>query len=441
MKNILSLLTYSGWKGDQDPMQILIKSAKVTDPHSPFNGKTVSLFIENGIIRKIVSGKTVPPDGTIELDIKGLHISPGFFDLWANFRDPGQEFKEDLQSGCAAAAAGGFTGVALSPGTQPAIQSKADIEYVRKKSSSYLVELFPYGAISKNLEGKELTEMYDQHMAGAVAFSDDKHSVDDAGLLLRALLYARNFNGLLAPFCQDNNIALNGQMNEGKVSTSLGLKGIPAVAEEVMVQRNIFLCEYTGGKLHIPFVSTAGSVELIRRAKKKGLKITASVNAHHLALDDSALEDFDSNYKVLPPLRDKKDVLALKKGLADGTIDAICSDHRPEDIENKNVEFDYAAFGMSSIEITFSLALTYGKLSLPELIKKIAINPRHILGLPIPKIKIGEKANFTLFVPDQTWTVQGKDLRSRSANNPFIGKKLKGRIMGVFHKGLFELFD
>jgi dihydroorotase len=420
-------------------MQLLIKFAKVVDPSSPHNGKTVSIFIENGTIRQVTSGKSQVTSNTKVIDIEGLHVSPGFFDMQVNFRDPGHEYKEDLLSGCAAASAGGFTGVAVMPGTHPPIHTKSEIEYVKNKTAGNLVDVFPVGAITHNADGKELSEMYDMHTAGAVAFSDDKKPVLDAGLFMRALLYSKNFKGLLLAHCDEKTISLNGQMNEGKMSTSLGLKGIPALAEEVMVARNLFLCEYTDGKIHFQSVSTAGSVDLIRQAKKKGLKVTASVNAHHLALDDSSLSDFDSNCKVNPPLRTKDDLAALKKGLADGTIDAITSDHSPEDEENKKVEFDYAAFGMIGLETCFALANTYSNLKLNDLIKKFAVNPRQILGLPVPKIKEKEKANLTLFLPNKEWKFEEKNLVSKSKNTPFTGKKMKGKVVGTVNNGKLEI--
>ena len=426
-------------------MQLLIKSAKVVDPSSPHNGKTVSIFIENGIIRQVTpkgvlqtSAKLEVTSNTKVIDVEGLHVSPGFFDMQVNFRDPGHEYKEDLLSGCTSAAAGGFTGVAIMPGTHPPIHTKSEVEYVKRKTSGNIVDAFAVGAITQNTEGKELSEMYDMYTAGAIAFSDDKKPVSDAGLLMRALLYAKNFKGLLMAHCDEKTISLNGHMNEGKVSTSLGLKGIPALAEEVMVARNIFLCEYAGGKIHFQSVSTARSVDLIRGAKKKGLKITASVNAHHLALDDSSLKDFDTACKVNPPLRTKEDMAALKKGLADGTLDAITSDHSPEDEENKKVEFDYAAFGMIGLETCFSLANTYSNLKLNELIRKFAIRPREIFGLPVPKIKEKEKANLTLFLPNKEWKFEEKNIRSKSKNTPFVGKKMKGKVIGVVNNGKFQ---
>jgi dihydroorotase len=420
-------------------MQLIIKSAKVVDPSSPHNGKTVSIFIENGVIKQIASSKSQVPNNTKIIDIEGLHISPGFFDMQVNFRDPGHEYKEDLLSGCASASAGGFTGVAVMPGTHPPIHTKSEVEYVKRKTSGNIVDVFPVGAITHNTDGKELSEMYDMHSAGSIAFSDDKKPVSDAGLFLRALLYAKNFKGLLLAHCDEKTISLHGQMNEGKVSTSLGLKGIPALAEEVMVARNIFLCEYTSGKIHFQSISTAKSVELIRDAKKKGLKVTASVNAHHLALDDSSLKDFDTSCKVNPPLRTKQDIDALKKGLSDGTIDAITSDHSPEDEENKKVEFDYAAFGMIGLETCFALANTYSNLKLNDLVKKFVIRPREIFGLSVPKIKEKEKANLTLFLPNKEWKLEEKNIRSKSKNTPFIGKKLKGKIIGVVNNGKIEL--
>ncbi|MBI3500182.1 MAG: dihydroorotase [Bacteroidetes bacterium] len=417
-------------------MQLLIKSAKVVDPNSPHHNKTISIFIENGIIKEVSGYKLqVSSSNTQIIEADGLHISPGFFDMQVNFRDPGHEYKEDLLSGCASASAGGFTGVAVMPGTHPPIDNKSQIEYVKRKIAGNIIDVFPVGAITQNTDGKELSEMFDMHSAGAVAFSDDKKPVSDSGLLLRALLYAKNFNGLLLTHCDEKTISLNGQMNEGKISTSLGLKGIPALAEEVMVARNLFLCEYTSGRIHFSSISTAGSVQLIREAKKKKLKVTASVNAYNLALDDLLLKDFDTNYKVNPPLRTKEDIASLKKGLTDGTIDAITSDHSPEDVENKNVEFDYAAFGMIGVQTAFAIANTYSNLKLNELVKKFSVRPREIFGLPVSKIKAGEKANLTLFLPNKEWKLEEKNIRSKSKNTPFIGKKLKGKIVGVVNNG------
>lgn len=422
-------------------MEIFIKSARVIDPGSPYHNKTISILIRDGIIREMGAVRGPVSKSAQIIDQQGLHVSPGFFDMQVSFRDPGHEYKEDLDSGCKAAAHGGFTGVALQPGTHPPVHTKSEIEYVKKKSAGNLVDVHPYGAITQNLQGKELAEMYDMHTAGAVAFSDDKHPVKDAGLLLRALLYVRNFGGLLIPFCDDATVSLQGMMHEGKVSTTLGLKGIPALAEDIMVARNLFLLEYTGGRMHFPTISTAGSVELIREAKKKKLKVTASVNAHHLALDDSAAQGFDSHVKVNPPLRSKEHIAALKKGLSDGTLDAIISDHAPEDAENKNVEFDYAAFGMTGLETCFGLAVTYSGLPLTGVIKALAVQPRKILGLPVPKVRKNEKANLTFFLPNKEWKLEEKHILSKSKNTPFLGKKLKGKVIGVVNNGQVRLAE
>ncbi len=416
-------------------MTILLRSAKVTDPNSPFNSKTVDILIESGMIRSIRT-KITPPAGAIVIEEKNLHVSPGWFDMQVNFRDPGFEYKEDLLSGCKAAAAGGFTSVAVMPSTHPPVHTKAEVEYIRKKTAQEAVTVYPVGTVSHRLEGKELSEMYDMHTAGAVAFSDDKHSISDAGLLLRALLYAKNFGGLVMTHCDEKSISMDGKMNEGPVSTSLGLKAMPALAEEVMLARNVFLAEYCNAPIHISSVSTKGSVELVREAKRKGVKITCSVNAHHLALGDSSLDDFDTNFKVNPPLRTKADTAALVRGLEDGTIDCIASDHSPEDVENKMIEFDHAAFGMTGLETAFALANMHkGKLSLQKLIEKIAVNPRKVLKLPVPKIKEREPASLTLFDPGRSWTLSEKDILSRSKNTPFIGKRLLGKALGIINKG------
>lgn len=428
-------------------MDLLIKSAKIIDSGSSLNGKTLDILIENGTITAI-KANIKAGKGVKVFEAKNLHVSIGWFDMQVNFRDPGFEYKEDLISGAKAAAHGGFTGVAVMPSTYPPIHSKAEVEYVKNKTENLLVDVHPVGTISRKLEGKDLSEMYDMSLSGAIAFSDDKNAVADAGLLTRALLYAKNFNGLIITHCDDHSISVDGKMNEGITGTGLGLKGMPALAEEIMVARNIFLADYTGAKIHFSSISTKGSVDLIRHAKKsakggspsggKKLNITCSVNAHNLALDDSHLKGFDTNYKVNPPLRTKADINALLAGLADGTIDAITSDHSPEDSETKVIEFDHAAFGMTGLETCFPLAnMHHGKINLASLIQKISANPRKILGLAIPKIKVGEKANLTFFDPNLNWTLTEKEIYSKSKNTPFIGEKLKGKALGVVNKGKF----
>ncbi len=411
-------------------MNALIRSAKVIDRNSKFNGKTVDILIEKGIISKI--GKTLKNAKKIkEISFKNLHVSAGWFDMRANFCDPGQEYKEDLNSGLKAAAKGGFTGVMVMPDTKPSTSTKSGIEYVINKTKGNIVDALPAGSLSHNCEGKEIAEMYDMHSAGAVAFTDNKKSIRSSSLMNRALLYSQSFNGLIIDFPNDSELSHDGQINEGVVSTELGLKGIPALAEELMVNRNIYLAEYCNAQIHLSNISTKKSVKLIKEAKKKGLNITADVNSYHLLLDETELLNFDSNFKVTPPLRTKDDIKALVNGLKDGTLDVICSDHTPEDIENKLCEFDNAAFGMINLQTSFAVANSNGKLTLEELISKITSAPREILGLEISEIKEGEKANMTLFNPKEKWSLKEEDIVSRSKNTPLIDKELTGVVYGV----------
>ena len=416
---------------------MLIKSAKIIDPNSPHNGKVMNVLIENGVITEI---KTKIPAAGIKtvVEANGLHISPGWFDMQANFCDPGFEYKEDLTSGMKAAAAGGFTGVAVVPSTNPPLHSKTQIEYILNKTAGQVVDLHPIGAISYKLEGKDLAEMYDMKLSGAVAFTDDIHPVMSSGLLHRALLYTKSFGGLIISRCNDTSLATGLCVNEGKVSVMLGLKGEPSIAEEIMVTRELFLAEYAESRLHITSISTEGSVTLIRAAKKKGLPVTTSVNAYNLAFEDTELLGWDTNFKVSPPLRGKNDIKALKKALADGTIDVICSDHRPEDEENKKLEFDLATPGMLGLQTMYPLINMYGELSQEEIINKIAINPRRILGLEIPTIEKGAKANITLFSPNTEWTLEKKLIQSQSYNTPLLNKKLKGSLIGIVNRGIYS---
>jgi len=420
-------------------MDILIKSAKVVDPASKHNGKTVDILVRKGKIEKI--GKDLKPDGKIKVyEHRGLNVSPGWFDMNVNFREPGYEQKEDLLSGIKAAAQGGFTGVACKPSTNPPLHTKAEIEFVRNKTFNQVVDVFPVGTISKERKGKELAEMFDMHNAGAVAFSDGKQSVENPRLLSLAMLYAKGFNGLLISFPDDARISASGKMNECETSTTLGIQGIPAVAEELQVSRDIFLAEYNETPLHISSVTTAKSVDLIRKAKKSGLNITADVTPHHLSLDETLITEFDTNYKVKPPLRGKADIKALIKGLQDGTIDAIASDHSPEDEENKKVEFDYAAFGIIGLETAYAVlnSSISDNLSTEEIINKITANPRKILKLQIPSITEGGDANITLFNPSLKWTFTENQIRSKSKNTPFTGKTFTGKALAIYNNGQFS---
>lgn len=416
-------------------MKMLIKAAKVIDPNSPHNGKIVDLLVNKGVIERIansISDKTAK-----KITEKGLHVSPGWVDMHANFCDPGHEYKEDIGSGLKAAAAGGFTAVVVMPGTSPAIDSKADIEYLRGKASGNIVDLLPVGSLSEGRNGEELAEMYDMKQAGAIAFTDDKQPVKHAGLMERALLYSKNFQGLVISFPNDTDLTNEGKMHEGITSTSIGLKGMPALAEEIQITRDLYLAEYADSPIHFTGVSTVKSVDLIRKAKKSGIKVTAEVYAHHLVLDDTSLESFDTNLKVMPPLRSKKDIKALIKGIQDGTIDCISSDHTPEDVENKSVEFDHAAFGMIGLQTAYacvSTALQDAELT----VKALATNARKILGLDSATIEIGNTASLTLFNPKTKWTLAESDIQSKSKNTPFIGYDFVGKVVGVINNGQFN---
>ncbi len=341
--------------------------------------------------------------------------------------------------------AGGFTAVMPFPNTEPATHSKSEILYIKNKTQSYLVDFHPIGALSENTKGKDMAELLDMHHAGAVAFSDGKKAVQDGGLILRGVQYATIFNGIIfnSPF--DKSIAPHGQIHEGVTSTSLGLPGIPSMAEEIMVQRDLQLLEYAQGRLHFHNISTARSVDLVRQAKKQGLNVTASVAVLNLCLTDEALSHFDTNLKVMPPLREKSDIEALIKGLKDGTIDFIDSNHSPIDTEGKDLEFPYAAFGAIGMESAFSLSNTFlnKKLTIEQLIELWAIKSRTILGLKIPEITEGVTANLTIFNPNEKWTFTGKDIYSKSKNSPLLSQpdlaELKGRVYGVVNKGQYWL--
>jgi dihydroorotase len=415
-------------------MKILIKSAKIVNVNTIYNGKVVDVLIENGIIKSIKT-KLSAEKNTKIIEGENLHLSVGWMDMQVSFCDPGFEQKEDLKSGIKAAAAGGFTSVGVISSTNPPIHTKGDVLYIKNKTIDSIVDVYPIGTVSFKQEGKDISEMYDMHQSGAIAFSDDKKAINDAGLLKRALLYTQNFNSLIITHCEEKSISQGGKINEGITSTKLGLKGIPALAEELMVSRNIFLSEYTNAPIHLANISTKKSVDIIRQAKAKGLKITASINAYNIALDDNALMDFDSNYKLNPPLRIKSDIDGLLKGLLDGTIDAISSDHRPQDIESKNVEFDDASNGMIGLETCFALINSNRKnVTLETIIETITTKPRKILNLQQPIIAEGEPANITLFDPELTWTFEKDNIQSKSSNTPFIGTKFKGKVIGIINK-------
>jgi len=410
-------------------MNLLIKSATIIDPNSPFNQQIADLLIEKGHISKIAAD--IEADAEV-IDAEGKYISPGFFDLNCNIGELGLETKEDLYTGTKAAAAGGFTGIALMPNTIPPVHSKAEIEYLMNRAKKNLVDVYPLGAISYKREGRDLAEMYDMYLSGAKAFTDGDRPVQDAGLMERALLYAQGFDALVFSYPEDTAIAGKAKVNEGEISTLLGMKGIPSLAEELMIARDLYLAEYTGSKIHFSTISTTRSVELIREAKRKGLEVTCDVAAHHLVLTDEALIGFDSLYKVKPPLRTQDDVEALLNGLIDGTIDAIVTQHTPHEVEFKNVEFEVAEYGIIGLQTALSLVLKAG-LDINLIVQKFAIGPREILNVDIPVIAEGEPANFVLFDADAEWEYTSKNNRSKSYNSPFMGQNLKGKVLLTFN--------
>lgn len=410
-------------------MNLLIKSATILDPGSSFHQQVADILIEDGVITRIAD--VIDADAEI-VDAEGKYISPGFFDLNCNIGELGLETKEDLASGTAAAAAGGYTGLALMPNTQPPVHSKAEVEYLRNRSKGNIVDVYPLGTISQKREGKDLAEMYDMYQSGAKAFTDGNRPIQDAGLMERALLYAQGFDALVISYPEDTAIAGKAKVNEGEISTLLGMKGIPSLAEELMVARDLYLAEYTVSRIHFTTISTARSVDLIREARRKGIEVTCDVAAHHLVLTDEALLGFDSLYKVKPPLRTADDVNALLKGLKDGTIDAIVSQHTPHEIEFKDVEFEVAEYGMVGLQTTLALALKAG-LPVEMVVEKLAVNPREILGIEVPVIAEGEAANLVLFDTEAEWEYSAVANKSKSANSPFRGQTLKGKVLLTYN--------
>lgn len=410
---------------------IVIRSAEIIDSTSELNGKTRSILIENGIIKKI-SDKELSGDTVIEG--KGLKVSVGWMDMRVTTGDPGHEYKEDLNSACNAAMQGGFTAIAVLPNTTPPMQSKESVEYIKGKTRDKLVDVYPIAALTINNKGEELTEILDMNASGAKAFSDGVKPIWHSDLLLRALLYMQPIDAQLIVHAEDKYLSHGGQMNEGKTSTMLGLKGIPKLSEQIMVDRDLSILEYTGGKIHFAHISSPKSLELIKEAKKKGLKVTCDIASYQLALDDTMLASFDSNLKVNPPLRSKRDIDVFWKYINDGTVDVLVSDHIPQDTESKELEFDQADFGMIGLETMFSIVNTYNtKVELTKIIEKITIAPRSILNIEVPQLKEGAKANLTVFDPEKEWILSPSDLRSKSVNTPFMGKKMKGRAVAVIN--------
>lgn len=418
-------------------MKVLLKRAQIIDSQSPFNGTIKDILVEDGVIKELSDSFSGQAD--VEIVSSGLKVSIGWFDMGAKFCDPGLEHKEDITSGLNAASVGGFTGVAILPNTKPIIQSKDNLHYISSKSQGFLTDVHIIAAATENLESKSMTEIFDLHHAGAVAFSDGGHSISNSGLFVRLLQYLSQIEGLLMVHSEDMALSSHGVMHEGEMSVFLGQQGMPSVAEYIVVARNLDLLKFAGGKLHFNKVSTEESVELIRKAKAEGLKVTCDVAVANLVYDHTQLSTFDTNLKTNPPLRTKSDLEALWKGLADGTIDVIVTDHDPQDEESKKLEFDLAENGMTQLETAFSLLNQHfeGRINLQVLLEKFTVNPRKLLNLEVPKIEIGAKANLTVFDQSVEWEYNEKNIKSKSKNSPVLGKQLKGKALAVFNKGKF----
>jgi dihydroorotase len=419
-------------------MKILIQNAEIHDPNSPFHQKEKNVLVNNGRIAEI-GDKNYSADKIIKAD--GMKLSIGWFDLGTYVGDPGLEHKEDIDSVSRAAAAGGFTEIAVLPNTSPSVQTKNEVSYITRNNDTRLVEIHAMASVTRNNKGEELTEMIDLHEAGAIAFTDGLKPIWHTDILLKALQYLQKFNGLLIDHPEDIWLNMFGQMHEGVNSTMLGLKGMPRIAEDIMVGKNLELLGYAGGRLHMARLSSGKAVDLIRTAKKK-LNVTCDIAAYQPLLDDSYLSDFDTNYKVNPPLREKVDNDALIKALKDGTIDVICSGHLPHEDESKELEFDLADFGIINLQ-TFGANLVSLSRSVEwsTLVEKVTINPRKLLNLEIPKIEVEAKASLTLFDPARTWTLDEKSNLSKSKNSPWYGKEVTGKVVAVFNNNKHRIED
>ena len=412
-------------------MKLLLKGARVIDPAGNLDAP-MDVLVEDGKIAGCKPGIKAP-SGAKVLNLTDMILAPGLIDMHTHLREPGYEYRETVASGSAAAVAGGFTSIACMPNTHPVNDNRSVTEFIlRKAAEANLANIYPIGAVSMNSDGKQMTEFWDLREAGVVALSDDGNPVMDAALMRRAMEYAYSLDLPVIQHCEDKNLSAGGLMNEGYPSTLLGLPGIPAIAEEIMVARDILIAEYTGTRIHFAHVSTAGSVRLIRNAKKRGLRVTAETAPHYFTLTDESLRDYDTNYKVSPPLRGKTDVSAVKEGLADGTLDAIACDHAPHGRTDKEVEFEYAANGISGLETSLGLSLSLvheGVLSWPELIAKMSCNPARILNLPKGTLAKGADADITVIHPELAWSVDAAAFHSLGKNSPFSGRKLKGRAV------------
>ncbi len=416
-------------------MNALIKAATIIDAQSTHNGDTVDIRIISGKITEIASSLTAEKNEKI-ISLEDLKVSPGWFDTSVSIGEPGYEERETITNGLQVAASSGFTGIAVNPNTNPIIDTSADVAFMMHRSGGNATDLFPIGALSRNSESIDLAELYDMQQSGAVAFGDYQKPIINPNLLKIALQYTQGFNGLVLSFPQEDDIAGKGQVNEGIMSTRIGLKGKPAIAESLQIARDLHILEYSGGKLHIPTISTAASVQLIEDAKAKGLDVTCSVAIHNLFFTDDVLEDFNTNFKVNPPLRTQEDVEALVQGVKNGAIDMVTSDHNPLDVERKHVEFDNAKYGTISQEATFGALLT---LVSEKKAVKLLTNGRTRFTDKKYIIAKGQEANLTLFSSKGNYTYGVNDIKSKSKNAAFLGAKLKGKVYGIINNNQLVL--
>ncbi|TAF71179.1 MAG: dihydroorotase [Flavobacterium sp.] len=411
-------------------MKILLRAATIIDSKSPFHNQTMDILIQDGYIKQI--GVALTTSGAQEIQLPELQVSSGWFDSSVSLGEPGFEDRETISNGLNIAAKSGFTAIALQPNSHPIIDNQGQINFVLNKAKDALTQLYPIGALTVGSEGKDMAELFDMKKAGAIAFGDYNKSLDNANLLKIALQYVQDFDGLVIAFAQDEKIKGNGVANEGLASTRLGLKGIPTLAEELHIARNLFLLEYTGGKLHIPTISTQKSVALVKEAKAKGLQVSCSVSVHHLVLNEDLLDGFDTRYKVTPPLRSESDRKALLEGILDGTIDMITTDHNPIDIEHKKMEFDGAKNGTIGLESAFGALSTV--LPTAVIIEKLTVG-KTTFGIPSHSINEGEPANLTLFTTEGESIFTKETILSKSKNSAFLGQKLQGKVYGCINQG------
>ncbi|MGE5351167.1 MAG: dihydroorotase [Acidobacteriota bacterium] len=418
-------------------MKIILKNVRLLNPEQKIN-ETSDLLITNGVITKVGSLNAEDTKNARVFELNNKYVVPGLFDMHVHLREPGREDEETVITGSNSAAAGGFTGLACMPNTTPAIDSAEIVGFIKEKAKNHLVDVYPVGAVTMGRKGESLSPMAELNEAGVVAFSDDGDAVKNAMILRLAFEYSSMYGIPIMEHCEDESLA-GGAMNEGVTSTFLGLPPMPSIAEDLTVMRDIMMAEYTGGKIHITHISTKNSIEMVRQAKKRGIKITSDVTPHHFSLTEEALKTYDTNTKMNPPLRTRADVDAVLEGLKDGTIDAIASDHAPHSIEEKEMEFIYAPNGIVGLETELGLALSelLNKkiLSMEDIVYKLSINPRKILNLPVPKISEGEVANLTIVDPEVVWTVDVKQFKSKSKNSPFDKRLLTGKALGVINKG------